>query len=100
MDRHIFLKGVNIFSIRCGQVVYHGNKRDFSGALYLYEKSTSACEGRKQFNKTGSLEPDESAASINGIGRRQYYPVMFDSEIAVSPGKTYTVCVVVSVSFI
>lgn len=79
--------------------MYHANKRDFNGALYLYEKGAPTYEGRKQFNKQGSLEPDETSIAVDGAGRRQYYPVMFDSEIALGPGKTYTVCVVVSVRF-
>ncbi|ODN04818.1 BTB/POZ domain-containing protein 6 [Orchesella cincta] len=104
VDREIFMKGANIFSIRCGVgPLAYASRREFSGALYLSEKEKERHNqqppylARKQFNKVGSLELDESPMT-SGTGRRQYYPVMFDSEIRLQAGKHYSVCVVASVS--
>ncbi|CAL8109905.1 unnamed protein product [Orchesella dallaii] len=104
VDREIFMKGANIFSIRCGVgPLAYASRREFSGALYLSEKEKERPHqqppylARKQFNKVGSLELDESPMT-SGTGRRQYYPVMFDSEIRVEAEKHYCVCVVASVS--
>lgn len=63
----------------------------------MYSKSGNPHDGRKAFSKAGALEPDESGLLLNG-GRREYFPVLFDSEILLQPGKTHTICVVVSVS--
>ncbi|XP_021965514.1 BTB/POZ domain-containing protein 6 isoform X2 [Folsomia candida] len=100
-DRQIFLKGVNIFSIKCGVNAQYGDQRRFNGAVYLYECDAAVGDrdlatgekARKQFTRDGSLESEFETTS----GSR-FFPVLFDNEVRIPPNQMITVCAVVSVA--
>jgi len=99
-DRQIFLKGVNIFSIKCGTTAQYPDQRRFNGAVYLYEcdpvmgdRDLTREKARKQFSRDGALEPEFETSS----GSR-FYPVVFDNEIRIPANQTFTICAVVSVA--
>lgn len=91
-DKQIFIKGVNIFSIKCGLNAQFVDQRRFSAAIQLQE-GENGDRARKVLTRDGTLEPEYETSS----GSR-YFPVLFDKEVRIPANVTFGVSAVVSVS--